>query len=79
MAGYKELCAKVLAYNEGKGKYNFSHLDSYDRENASFDAWQEIKAELKSALNQASTEPSDEELDQVWDVDIRPAVNGGDS
>lgn len=49
------LCAKVLAYNEGQGSYNFSHLNDYDRDNAAFDAWQEIKAELKSAL--AKPEP----------------------
>lgn len=49
---YRALCAKVLAYNLGEGQYNFSGLSDYDRDNAAFDAWQEIKAELKSALAQ---------------------------
>jgi hypothetical protein len=47
---FRELCAEVLAYNEGQGKYNFSHLSSYDRDNAAFDAWQDIKQRLKEAL-----------------------------
>jgi len=52
---FRALCAKVLAYNEGQGAYNFSHLNAYDRDNAAFDAWQDIKDELKSAL--AEPEP----------------------
>jgi hypothetical protein len=47
---FRELCAEVLAYNEGRGKYDFSRLNSYDRENAAFDAWQDIKQRLKEAL-----------------------------
>ena len=65
MATYKKLCAKVLAYNEGQGQYNFSHLDHYDRDNAAYDAWQEIKTELKQALAEPESEhegPTDEEL-----------------
>jgi hypothetical protein len=56
MTDYKQLCAEVLAYHEGRGKYNFSHLNPYDRENAAFDAWQEIKAELKHALARPSSD-----------------------
>jgi hypothetical protein len=56
MTEFKQLCAEVLAYHEGQGKYNFSHLNPYDRENAAFDAWQEIKAELKRALAQPEPE-----------------------
>jgi hypothetical protein len=55
MTDFRALCAKVLAYNEGRDNYNFSHLKDYDRDNEAFDAWQEIKAELKSAL--AEPEP----------------------
>jgi hypothetical protein len=63
MTDYKALCAEVFAYYEGQDKYDFSHLNPYDRENAAFDAWQEIKAELKHALAQPEPEgPSDEEL-----------------
>lgn len=47
---FRALCEKVIAYNEGIGEYNFSGLSPYDRDNAAFDAWQKIKAELKSAL-----------------------------
>ena len=47
---FRDLCAEVLAYNEGQGKYNFSHLSPYDRDNATFDAWQDIKQKLKEAL-----------------------------
>jgi hypothetical protein len=47
---FRDLCAEVLAYNEGQGKYNFSHLDPYDRDNAAFDAWQDIRQRLKAAL-----------------------------
>jgi hypothetical protein len=66
MTDYKALCAEVFAYHEGQDKYDFSHLNPYDRENAAFDAWQEIKAELKHALAQPEPEgPSDEELDLV--------------
>lgn len=55
MADYKQLCAKVLAYYEGQGEYDFSNLGAIARDNAAFDAWQEIKAELKHAL--AEPEP----------------------
>jgi hypothetical protein len=56
MADFRALCATVLAYNEGRDEYNFSHLEDYDRDNAAFDAWQKIKAELKSALSQPEPE-----------------------
>ena len=49
---FRALCAKVIQYNEGQGKYNFSHLDPLDREDAAFDAWQEIRSEIKHALAQ---------------------------
>jgi predicted membrane metal-binding protein len=49
---FRELCAEVLAYNEGQGKYNFSHLSFYDRDNAAFDAWQDIRQRIKEALTE---------------------------
>jgi hypothetical protein len=52
MADHKVLIAKVLEYGEGLGRYDFSRLNPHDRDNAAFDAWQEIKQELKSALAQ---------------------------
>lgn len=54
---FRELCAEVLAYNEGQGKYDFSRLNSYDRENAAFDAWQGIKQKLKEALAENELPP----------------------
>jgi HEPN domain-containing protein len=63
---FRALCAKVLAYNEGQGSYNFSHLNDYDRDNAAFDAWQEIKAELKSAL--AKPEPERPTVMQIIEL-----------
>jgi len=63
---FRALCVKVLAYNEGQGSYNFSHLNDYDRDNAAFDAWQEIKAELKSAL--AKPEPEGPTVMQIIEL-----------
>jgi hypothetical protein len=68
MTDYKALCAEVFAYHEGQDKYDFSHLNPYDRENAAFDAWQEIKAELKHALAQPEPEPqADGEVAELVD------------
>jgi hypothetical protein len=47
---FVELARKVIMYYQGEGKYNFSHLPRYDRDNAAFDAWQEIRQEIKEAL-----------------------------
>jgi len=49
---FRALCAEVLAFNNGEGPYNFSGLKPYDRDNAAFDAWQDIRQRLKSALAQ---------------------------
>jgi len=49
---FRELCAEVLAFHHGEGCYNFSGLNLYDRDNAAFDAWQDIRQRLKSALAQ---------------------------
>ncbi len=45
-----KLLQKVIDYNEGNGKYNLSHMNDYDRKNASYYAWNEIKAEIKEYL-----------------------------
>ena len=47
---FRSLCQEVLDYYEGKEKYNFSHLSSYDRDNAAFDAWQDIRYRINSAI-----------------------------
>jgi hypothetical protein len=49
---FRALCAEVLAFNNGEGLYNFSGLKPYDRDNAAFDAWRDIRQRLKSALAQ---------------------------
>lgn len=45
------LLQEILDYNEGKGKYNFSSLSNYDRENESFDSWMRIKEKIKETIN----------------------------
>lgn len=47
---FRDLCQEVLEYYEGRGKYNFSHLSPYDRDNEAFDAWQLIRERIKQAL-----------------------------
>ena len=50
MHTFKELCKEVLAYRRGEGKYNFSGLSPYDRDNAAFDAWMDLEGRIKAAL-----------------------------
>jgi hypothetical protein len=59
---FRELCAEVLAFHHGEGCYNFSGLNPYDRDNAAFDAWQDIRQRLKSALAQPEGEAAPESL-----------------
>jgi hypothetical protein len=47
---FRDLCQEVLDYYEGRGKYNFSHLSSHDRDNEAYDAWQLIREKIKQAL-----------------------------
>jgi len=54
---FRALCAEVLAFNNGESPYNFSGLTPYDRDNAAFDAWQDIRQRLKSALRLSQPEP----------------------
>jgi hypothetical protein len=56
MSDFRALCAEVLAYNNGDGKYNFSHLNACDKDNAAFGAWQDIKQRLKEALAKTTIE-----------------------
>jgi hypothetical protein len=55
---FRELCTEVLAFHHGEGCYNFSGLNPYDRDNAAFDAWQDIRQRLKSALAQPAPAPA---------------------
>jgi hypothetical protein len=56
MTSFRSLCAEVLAYRYGEGKYNFSRLDPRDRDNAAFDAWQDIEQRIKEALAESTSE-----------------------
>ena len=47
-----KLLQKIIDYNEGKGKYNFSNLSDYDRANAADDAWQDLRDEIKVFLKE---------------------------
>lgn len=47
---FRQLCQEVLDYYEGKEKYNFAHLSSYDRDNVAFDAWQDIRHRIRASL-----------------------------
>lgn len=58
---FRALCAEVLAYYHGEGKYNFRSLNDYDRDNAAFDAWKDIEHRIESAL--AGTERTDSSSD----------------
>lgn len=42
-----DLCKDIYSYCTGKGKYDFSHLSVYDRENAAFDAWLPLEERLR--------------------------------
>jgi hypothetical protein len=48
---FRKLCAEVIAYNSGQGKYNFSHLSGCDRDNACYDAWADIRHRICHELN----------------------------
>jgi len=49
-AVFKGLCREVLAYMRGEGRYNFSGLSCYDRDNAAFDAWIDLEQRIRGAL-----------------------------
>jgi hypothetical protein len=64
---FRGLCAEVLAYNNGDKPYNFSGLNQQDRENAAFDAWQDIRQRIKEALSDTSTAPPPVDLSHLSD------------
>lgn len=41
---------QVLDYRHGKGKFNLSHLNSYERDNAAHDLWQEVEDDIRQAI-----------------------------
>lgn len=53
---FRALCAEVIAYNEGQSPYNFSDLNGEDRDNAAYDAWVELREEIKAALAVAAND-----------------------
>jgi hypothetical protein len=52
----KAVLQDVRAYNKGDGRFNFSTLSNYDRENASYDAWQEIAERIDETLAKAGVQ-----------------------
>lgn len=72
------LLPKVIAYYEGQGKYNFSHLSDHDRDNAAFDAWQEIRQEIKEALrdydSQKAKSSTEKSLTGAWRLGLSAAL-----
>jgi hypothetical protein len=44
----------VRAYDKGDERFNFSALGNIDRENASYDAWQEIATRIDDVLAKAT-------------------------
>lgn len=46
----KKLLEEVLDYRFGRQKYNFTGLNDYDRQNASFDAWMSLEDKIKKEL-----------------------------
>jgi hypothetical protein len=49
-----ELLQNVIDCTTGKGKYNFSNLSNYERDNATFDAWQSLEYEIEGFLKHES-------------------------
>jgi hypothetical protein len=41
---------QVLDYRHGKGRFNLSHLNFYERDNAAHDLWQEVEDEIRQAI-----------------------------
>lgn len=41
---------QVLDYRHGKGKFNLSHLNFYERANAAHDLWQEVEDDIRQAI-----------------------------
>ena len=46
----RSLLQTILDYNLGNGRFNFSRLPTDQRENKAFDTWQEIREEIRAAL-----------------------------
>jgi hypothetical protein len=49
-----DMLKEVADYYRGKGQYNFSHLKEYDRDNAAFDAWQDLITRIDHTLHNES-------------------------
>jgi len=51
----REALELVLGYREGKGRFRFAGMPRQERENAAFDAWQEVEAKVREALSHKGT------------------------
>lgn len=41
---------QVLDYRQGKGRFNLSHLNFCERDNAAHDLWQEVEDDIRQAI-----------------------------
>jgi hypothetical protein len=41
---------QVIDYREGKGRFDLSRLNEYDRANESHDLWQEVECDIRQAI-----------------------------
>jgi hypothetical protein len=41
---------QVLDYRHGKGRFNLSHLNFCERDNAAHDLWQEVEDDIRQAI-----------------------------
>lgn len=48
------LLREVLAYHHGKGEYDFSHVKQPHRDQAAFDAWQDLRQRIIDHLAEAN-------------------------
>lgn len=50
IAALREAVRMVLDYEQGIGVFDFSGLSAYERQNAAFDAWLEVRERMVRAL-----------------------------
>jgi len=81
-----DLCIEIYNFAQGNGKYDFSKLSDYDRENAAFDAWSKIEEklaplviELEKRLATYGSDSRDIENSETESGSEVPDANGGES
>lgn len=46
----ERILKEIVAFNDGKGLYDLSHLDDFQRQNATHDLWGEIRTQINEIL-----------------------------